>query len=43
MALVFQKELKPVIDVVLPLDSAREGHKRLEAGESFGKIVFTVT
>jgi NADPH:quinone reductase-like Zn-dependent oxidoreductase len=42
MALVFQKELKPVIDVVLPLDKAREGHERLEAGNSFGKIVFTV-
>ena len=42
MALVFQKELKPVIDMVLPLDRAREGHERLEAGESFGKIVFTV-
>jgi NADPH:quinone reductase-like Zn-dependent oxidoreductase len=42
MSLVFEKVLEPVIDVVLPLDDARAGHERLEAGQSFGKIVFTV-
>lgn len=42
MSLVFEKTLEPVIDVVLPLDDARAGHERLEAGAGFGKIVFTV-
>jgi len=39
MALVFQKKLQPVIDVVWPLERAREAHERLESGEQFGKIV----
>jgi NADPH:quinone reductase-like Zn-dependent oxidoreductase len=42
MNLVFRGELKPVIDVVLPLERAREAHARLEQGEQFGKIVLTV-
>jgi NADPH:quinone reductase-like Zn-dependent oxidoreductase len=41
MSLVFQKKLRPVIDVVWPLDRAREAHVRLEAGQQFGKIVLT--
>ena len=41
MSLVFRKELEPVIDVVWPLEKAREAHLRLEAGEQFGKIVLT--
>jgi len=41
MSLVFQGELEPVIDVVWPLDEAREAHERLEAGQQFGKIVLT--
>jgi len=32
-------EIRPVIDVVLPLDQVREAHERLEAGDQFGKIV----
>lgn len=32
-------ELRPVIDIVLPLDRAREAHERLEAGGQFGKVV----
>jgi NADPH:quinone reductase-like Zn-dependent oxidoreductase len=39
IALVFQKKLRPVIDVAWPLDRAREAHERLESGEHFGKIV----
>lgn len=39
MALVFEGKLGPVIDVVWPLDRARDAHERLEAGEQFGKIV----
>ncbi len=34
--------VRPVIDTVLPLDRAREGFARMESGEHFGKIVFTV-
>ncbi len=41
MSLVFQKKLRPAIDVVWPLDRARQAHERLEAGEQFGKIVLT--
>ncbi|HVG44776.1 MAG TPA: zinc-binding dehydrogenase [Longimicrobium sp.] len=36
---VFSGRLRPVIDVVMPLDQAREAHERLEAGGQFGKIV----
>ncbi|MGD2154581.1 MAG: zinc-binding dehydrogenase [Gemmatimonadales bacterium] len=43
MSLVFEKKLKPVIDVVWPLDRAREAHQRLEAGEGFGKIVLDMS
>ncbi len=42
MKLVFRGELKPIIDVVLPLERAREAHARLEKGEQFGKIVLTL-
>jgi NADPH:quinone reductase-like Zn-dependent oxidoreductase len=42
MSLVFQRELEPVIDVVWPLERAREAHERLEAGRQFGKIVLTL-
>ncbi|GGV00944.1 zinc-binding dehydrogenase [Streptomyces spectabilis] len=34
--------VRPVVDEVLPLDRAREGFERLEAGDQFGKIVLTV-
>ena len=37
--LVARGRLKPIIDTTLPLDQARAAHERLEAGESFGKIV----
>jgi NADPH:quinone reductase-like Zn-dependent oxidoreductase len=39
MALVFAGRLKPVLDVVLPLEEARAAHERLEAGGVFGKVV----
>ncbi len=41
MKLVFRDELRPVVDVVWPLDRAREAHERLERGEQFGKVVLT--
>ena len=39
MDLVFAGDLDPVVDVVWPLDRARDAHARLEAGEAFGNIV----
>lgn len=39
MKLVFRGELRPVVDVVWPLDRIREAHERVEAGEQFGKVV----
>jgi NADPH:quinone reductase-like Zn-dependent oxidoreductase len=33
--------IRPVIDRVLPLSDAREGFAALDAGEVFGKVVFT--
>lgn len=42
MALVFERKLRPVIDVVWPLDRARDAHERLEAGEQFGKIILQI-
>ena len=42
MKLVLRGELKPVIDVVLPLERAQEAHARLAKGEQFGKIVMKV-
>jgi NADPH:quinone reductase-like Zn-dependent oxidoreductase len=41
MGLVFAGELDPVVDVVLPLDSIREAHERLERSGQFGKLVLT--
>jgi len=37
----FARRFRPVIDSVLPLEEVVEGHRRLEAGEKFGKIVLT--
>jgi NADPH:quinone reductase-like Zn-dependent oxidoreductase len=34
--------LKPVIDVVLPLEACAEAHRRLENREQFGKVVLRV-
>ncbi len=34
-------QLRPVIDVILPLDHAREAIGRMEAGKQFGKIVLS--
>ena len=42
MSLVFAKKLEPVIDVVFPLERAREAYERLESGEHFGKIILTI-
>jgi len=39
LRLVAAGRLRPVVDSVLPLADVREGHRRLEAREAFGKIV----
>lgn len=39
LRVVFAGRIRPVIDSVMPLDEAREAHRRLEDGGQFGKIV----
>jgi NADPH:quinone reductase-like Zn-dependent oxidoreductase len=39
MGLVFNRQLRPVVDRVLPLSEGQEAQRILEAGEQFGKIV----
>ena len=39
MGQVFAGRLKPVISATLPLEAISEGHRLLEAGDVFGKIV----
>jgi len=34
--------IRPVIDSEMPLTQAREGFARMEGGDVFGKVVFTV-
>jgi NADPH2:quinone reductase len=41
LQLIWDGRLKPVVDRVLPLSSAKEAHEILERGEQFGKIVLT--
>jgi NADPH:quinone reductase-like Zn-dependent oxidoreductase len=42
LELVTTGRARPVIDEVLPLEEARAGHERLEAGAQLGKIVFRI-
>lgn len=42
LELLRRGELKPVIDLVLPLEKCAEGHERLEHREQFGKVVLRV-
>ena len=41
MKCIFRGQLKPVIDRVLPLSEASQGHELIEKREVFGKIVLT--
>lgn len=38
-----RKQLRPIVDRVLPLDRVRESHERLDTGHGRGKIVLKVT
>jgi NADPH:quinone reductase-like Zn-dependent oxidoreductase len=42
MKLVASGHLKPVVDHIFPLSACAEAHRYLEAGEQFGKVVFSV-
>ncbi|MDZ4769472.1 MAG: zinc-binding dehydrogenase [Chloroflexota bacterium] len=42
MGLVFAGILKPAIGATLPLDQIAEGHRLIESGEVFGKVVLTL-
>lgn len=40
--LLAERQVRPVIDSVYPLDQVRDAHKRMELNESFGKIVLRI-
>ena len=42
MVKLYQGGLRPVIDKVFPLEQAADAHRRMEAGDQFGKIVLTI-
>jgi NADPH:quinone reductase-like Zn-dependent oxidoreductase len=42
LALVEAGHVRPVVDRVLPLEQIREGHRLLEAGDHFGKVVIQI-
>lgn len=43
MRLVWQGRLRPVIDRVIPLSDLEAGHRALEQGDQFGKIIVQVS
>jgi NADPH:quinone reductase-like Zn-dependent oxidoreductase len=42
MSLVFDGKLKPIISTILPLTEVQEGHRLLEEGDVFGKVVLEI-
>jgi NADPH:quinone reductase-like Zn-dependent oxidoreductase len=42
MRLVFEGKLKPVVGAALPLEAVAEGHRLLEEGSVFGKVVLAL-
>ena len=42
MLALYAGGLRPIVDTVLPLDRAAEAHRRMEAGQQFGKIVLRI-
>ncbi|MDX1663370.1 MAG: zinc-binding dehydrogenase [Candidatus Promineifilaceae bacterium] len=43
LSLAEQDKLRPVVDTVLPLTEIHEGHRLLEEGEHFGKVVIDLS
>ncbi|WP_426748599.1 zinc-dependent alcohol dehydrogenase family protein [Myxococcus faecalis] len=41
-ALIERKQLRPVVDQVLPLEKVGDAHRRLDSGHGRGKVVLTV-
>ena len=41
LGLAFAAEIAPIIDSIFPLAEAGDAHRRMEAAESFGKVVLT--
>ena len=41
LSLAFSGEIAPIIDRVFPLTEAADAHRRVEAADSFGKVVLT--
>lgn len=42
MLQLYADGLRPIVDRVMPLEQAAEAHRRMEAGEQFGKIVLNI-
>jgi NADPH:quinone reductase-like Zn-dependent oxidoreductase len=42
MLRLYADGLRPIVDSVLPLESASEAHRRMEEGKQFGKIVLRI-
>ena len=42
MLRLYAEGLRPIVDTVLPLESAAEAHRRMEEGRQFGKIVLRI-
>jgi len=42
LELVAAGSLRPIVDSVFPLARAADAHRRLESGDQFGKIVFSI-
>jgi zinc-binding alcohol dehydrogenase/oxidoreductase len=43
MAFVEEKKVKPVVDIVFPLEETEQAMRYMEAGKQFGKIVVKVS
>jgi NADPH:quinone reductase-like Zn-dependent oxidoreductase len=42
MLRLYAEGLRPIVDTVLPLESADQAHRRMEEGKQFGKIVLRI-
>jgi zinc-binding alcohol dehydrogenase/oxidoreductase len=42
MLRLYADVLRPIVDIVLPLDQAADAHRRMEEGKQFGKIVLRI-